>query len=246
MPRINGLDEFIDHYLTEGKPVTDLNQVKTVDDHIPYQGVKYDRSDVRFAHVPLMSYLKDRELKLPEQMEALIENMPAGTFIAGGSVATLMNDQSAEGTYAKMYPSDIDLFFANQEAADAAIKLLEFAGKEVQGPEGVRMFAPRADGGGLPVQAITIEWFPNGIEEVLDSFDFTVTHFGIDTAAKELVFNPVAPLDFTARRLLNHRVEGDEWAKKRLAKYIGKGLHPVGETAVRAKAWGLPFVGMFK
>ncbi len=231
--------------------MTDLNKVKQgVDDTIPYRGVKYERSDVKFAHVPLVAYLKDRGLKPDEQMEALIENMPAGTFIAGGSVATLVNDQEAEGVFAKVRSSDIDLFFANQEACDAACKMLAFAGKEVLGagiPDGVRMFRPREEfGNSLPVQAIVIEWFPEGIEYVLDSFDFTVTHFGIDVAAKELVFNPVAPLDFATRRLLNHRFEGDESSKKRLTKYIGKGFNPVGETEARAKAWGLPYARMYK
>jgi hypothetical protein len=265
MPRISALDEFIDRYLTKDEPMTDPNQVKqgaedsipyrshkpatdlnqvkkSVDDSIPYQGVRYDRSDVKFVHLPLVPYLKDRGLKLDEQMEAVIGNMPAGTFIAGGSVAALVNARPEPATYtgAMLTPSDIDLFFANQEACDAAIKLLAFAGKEVNGPDGVRMFTPREGSGGLPIQAIVIEWFPDGIDSVLDSFDFTVTHFGIDVLSKELVFNPVAPFDYGHRRLLNHRCEGDEASKKRLLKYIAKGFKPVGETLHRARYLGAP------
>ncbi len=216
-------------------------------DPIPYQSVKYARSDVKFVHLSLATYLEERRLKLGDQMRALVENMPAGTFIAGGSVAALVNPQPIPTGYLGpvLAPADIDLFFANPTAFEGAVKLLSFVYKEMTGPrvpDGVRMFQhPIA--GYLDVQAINIAWFTDGIEAVLDGFDFTATHFGIDVLAKELVFNPVAPLDYGHRRLLNHRFEGDEASKRRIAKYLAKGFHPVGATLQRAKECGIALAG---
>lgn len=221
-----------------------LIEATEVAEPIPYQGIKYERSPLKFAHVPLAGYLEERGIELPEQLQTLIKHMPPGTFIAGGSVAAFVNAQPAGDSYSRIIPHDIDLFFDSPEAYEKTVALLGFAYTRVTDPkvvpEGVAMFAPNiAQTSWLPVQAINIAFFTTGIEEVLDGFDFTVTHFGIDVCTKELVFNPVAPLDYANRRLLNHRLEGDEASNKRIAKYIGKGFSPAGRTAYVAKSLGL-------
>lgn len=202
-------------------------------DPIPYQGTKYERSDVEFVHLPLLDFLEDRDGKLSDQFDALLRFMPAGTYIAGGSVASLMCGSGLA--------SDIDLFFRDEAAFNEATKLLAFGGKEEHGPhvpEGVRMFVPQPGREGLAIQAINIAYFVD-IEDLLDGFDFTATMFGIDVEKKELVFNPAAVFDYHTRRLLNHRSEGDDASRKRLAKYIAKGFTPAGETMRRALAFGL-------
>lgn len=202
-------------------------------DPIPYQGSKYERSGVVFTHLSLENYLNERELKLPEQLSALLTHMPPGTYIAGGAVAGFICGTNLA--------SDIDLFFHNETAFNEAVKLLSFAGKEQHGehiPPGARAFAPPEGREGLVIQAINFQWFED-LETVLDSFDFTATMFGIDVEKKELVFAADAALDYQARRLLNHHCEGDDASRKRLAKYITKGFTPVGFTLRRALTLGL-------
>jgi hypothetical protein len=234
-------------------------------DLIPYQGVAYGRSDLKFTHLPFVDFFKQRDISPPSQLIQLMDAMPDGTYIAGGFVAwMLMRTPGASSSYGGfgMLPKDIDLFFRDHDAYATATKLLSFGYRKMSYdekgvPDGVEAFEPKGYEGFdfssvsmLPtlaavesfeerdriVQAINIAFFADGIEQVLDGFDFTVTHFGIDVGKRELVFNPDAPFDYAARRLLNHRMESDESATKRIRKYINKGFAPVGETKKKALA----------
>lgn len=199
---------------------------------IDYNGQRYVRSEVMYARTNLVEYMADRRLVIPGSIKALIDHMPGGTFIAGGSVAEL-------ACAAEFSPKDVDLYFRDEETYKQAVKLLGFAGKEVEGPQvpgGVRMFT--GPHGSAPIQAINIAWYDD-LEQVLDAFDFTVCQFGLDCQTGTLMWNPVAPLDYMHRRLVTHRDEDRERTKKRITRYIAKGFNPVGETLARAMALGV-------
>lgn len=202
---------------------------------IDYQGIKYERSGVRFAHVPLGS-LAEHDIS-DKDIDALVSILPAGAFIAGGAVASLV----CEGDLRRA--SDIDIFLQHQSAFVLTVAALALSGyKRVENPSvpnGVVQFELEHDSVTLVVQVINIAWFPGGIEEVLDGFDFVCTQFGIDVGAGELVFNPLAPVDYASDLLVAHRSENDESAAKRLRKYIAKGFWPTGATLVRARALGI-------
>lgn len=204
------------------------------DDSIPYQGVAYERSAVKYAHVNLKEYLEERGLadtEIAQADEKFYSLLPPGSFVAGGAVARWVCDG---GTV----PSDVDVFFSNGETLEKAYESLKAAGYSEDPsshvPLGVRQLKPPTGTHQLPIQLICIGFFPEGIEQVVDGFDFTVCQFGIDVATRELVYNPASPIDYAKRWLLNHRCEGDIASNKRLAKYIAKGFKPVGKTLERA------------
>ncbi len=210
-----------------------VEAVQLDDTPVPYQGVKYERSDVAYTRVNLFKYLGDRNLVLPPQLQFLVKNLPAGAFIAGGAVAAL-----ATGNL-RGRPADIDIFFSCEEALALARRLMRGHGREVEGPQvpaGVIQVEPAGE---ATVQLISFGSFFPSAEEVVDGFDFTCTQFAVDVFSRELVFNPNGLLDYARGLLLNHRFEGDEAAAKRIKKYLAKGFRPVGYTETRARQLGL-------
>jgi hypothetical protein len=200
----------------------------------PYQGIKYKRSDLQFIRIPLDTFASSLGISVEPQVSFLLEHLPAGAVIAGGSVAAwACNPPRGGGTK----PSDIDIFFAGEKAQEVYLQTVGFletryARMEGTGiPSGVTMF--RGDGDHLNVQAVHFDYYDDA-ETVLDGFDFTVCQFGIDVGTRTFIFNPVAFSDYVRRRLVSHRYEGDCSYTKRLYKYVSKGFIPIGDVLAQA------------
>lgn len=203
------------------------------------------RSQVKYAHMPLEELYK-RGFG-GKQLSLLLDTLPPHVVIAGGYPAALFNQDVT-------LAADVDLFFtdsafsAGENLSETVSRLLgagyipSEASKEMINLYGTvqrgdklnkEAFVQLVPGeaiinqcGGeptLPVQAIKICWFDSA-EHVIDSFDFTAIQFGIDVGKKELVYNPVAPMDYAQRQLVIHNRESDARLEKRIEKYVAKGF----------------------
>jgi hypothetical protein len=221
-------------------PLADPAEKMSVVDPIDYSNKEYERSNVQYAK---LSYgvLVERGLT-NAAIDRLMGLLPAGSYIAGGSVASLVTGNGLVNA------DDIDVFFAAPDAYKSAFVALARAGyRQVFGaavPQGVDQFQLTSDSRVAdlykPIQLINARWFSEGAEEVIDGFDMTCTQFAIDVSSKVLVFNPVAPLDYQAKRLVLHRMEDNITTQKRFRKYGAKGFRPAGTTTLeRAAALGI-------
>jgi hypothetical protein len=199
----------------------------------------YERSDVEYATV-MWQALEGRDLNL-----GVINHMPCsveGVFLAGGYVADLLFNAGLGD------PNDIDIFFDGKESFEKMYayllskglkvqdpQLLKFVGedgkllwtKEFEGAPYITLVPPfelRHVFGGKVVQLVKIRWYESA-EHVIDSFDFTVVQAAIDLHGEALVFNPMGAVDYSCRRLIQHRVESHARVSMRLAKYESKGFH---------------------
>lgn len=159
-----------------------------------------------------------------DRLPAVSEN---GPWLAGGALRrTLLREPLA---------SDYDFFFASQEQFDGfAAKMkkrgawlvsknehnatfrLPSKGPEPTGENEFSAYQPE-----IVVQAITTRWY-SGIEEVLDSFDFTLCQFGFD--GEDLVCGEFALWDLGRKRLVPHRLTFGTASLRRLLKYTKQGF----------------------
>lgn len=170
---------------------------------------------------------------LPDDHELFkaLDRLPAvssaGPWLAGGAIRRTLLRQPLD--------SDFDFFFAAQEQFDAfALALTAAGGWTVSKNEHNTTFrlpskAPASIGpdefsGYLPeitVQAITTRWYDN-LDDVLNSFDFTICQFGYD--GTRLVAGDYALWDLGRKRLVPHRLTYGTASLRRLLKYTKQGF----------------------
>lgn len=131
------------------------------------------------------------------------------TFIAGGAVRDFVMNRKA---------TDVDIFCANRAAFEAQKSILWDTG--YVGSRGNKDFTEFKRGDRI-VQVIGFRWFQT-IEEVIDSFDFTVSQFGLKDG--KIVATEQALVDAMAMRLVVHKVTYPVSTLRRLNKYIQKGF----------------------
>lgn len=194
-------------------------------------------SDVQYSYYNLDKFMKSRSLA-NIALTSLLTYLPDGVFIAGGFVASIINDNHQA--------SDIDLFFNGSDAFEKTYDLFVnppqhedawiFRGCElsIQQKElnkqserlklvNVKPINPKR----LPIQLIKMVWYETA-RDVIDSFDFTATQFAINK--DELCFNPLSMDDLNKKRLVVHRHQYPLEMLYRLVKYVKKGYSVPAET----------------
>lgn len=140
------------------------------------------------------------------------------TFVAGGAVRNLF--------LGKPQDTDTDVFCSSNEAFDAQRSALADAGFELS--RGNNKFAEYKRTG-LKVQVIGFAFFST-IEEVLDSFDFTICQFGISDDKQSIVATDAAIVDAARGRLVMATVKYPVATMRRFWKYMKAGFQPCNET----------------
>jgi hypothetical protein len=230
--------------------MTDLNDTLVLNDKFTtasglpmaeYVPQDYPRSDVVYSHMPTGMALGQTNGPNPT-----LPPLPAidGAYVAGGYAADLLINCG----FGKA--RDVDVFFNSREAfekmfdrltelgyaldsqclsfIDPATKKLiwteEFE-KQVPYVEFHPPFELRHQYGEKTVQLVKIRWYDSA-EHVIDAFDFTVVAVAFDLGAWECFFNPLAPLHYAHRVIVQHRVESRARVLLRLQKYKDKGFKP--------------------
>ena len=154
-----------------------------------------------------------------------------GPWIAGGALRRTLIGQKLD--------ADIDYFFKNKEQMEQFCSEMEylnfvessrtdncitFLGRPVIGEDTYndRYIENKEQ---IKVQAIIIGYYDK-LEDVLDSFDFTITQFGYD--GKELVCGEYSLWDLARRRLAIHRLTYGVSTLRRLIKYSRQGFTACG------------------
>ncbi len=190
----------------------------------------YDRTKTLFCSLDLEAFLKPRGI-YNKELTSLVKHMPAGAVIAGGFVVSVLNPAYKA--------TDIDIFFTDGTAFLAAYDLLT---TPADAPDAwaLQGYVPsiskenvynnskmirlvdfkHPDPSRLPIQLIKMVWYED-VEHVIDSFDFTVTQFAIESGT--ITFNPAALLDLFTNNLIIHRHQFPMETLYRLVKYAKKG-----------------------
>lgn len=167
--------------------------------------------------------LKDflgRFIDAPEEGDLFkfVETLPApgvtGPWIAGGALRRTLLDEPLA--------SDVDYFFrdeAQKKAFNDAI--LEKGGWLISEKEHAATYGVKVDHDTVIVQAVTLAYYAS-LEDVLDSFDFTITQFGWD--GKDLVCGQFALWDLSRKRLALHKLTFGVSTVRRLIKYTRQGF----------------------
>ena len=180
----------------------------------------YERTQTQYATIPLHSSgIRN------EWFDVLVSKMPAGAYLAGGFMRSLMaGDNSFD---------DIDVFFNSSQSFIAMVELIStdtyFTGYKVnrdmaafwKSANRYRLlnFIP-PDNSKPKLQLIKLAWFDSP-EAVIDSFDLTCCQFSTD--GKQLCFNPRAIGDVKEKRLKLHKTNSSLTTLERLIKYGKRG-----------------------
>jgi hypothetical protein len=134
-----------------------------------------------------------------------------GVFLAGGSVRSYFDESPIH---------DYDLFFVNEDARDKVVKFLkENFDLKFECPNGTfHSFKTVSH----DIQCIFPRPFAT-LEEVIDSFDFTITQFATD--GSKIVTNIESIRDMANKRLVIHKITYPGSTIKRLNKYLSYGFY---------------------
>jgi hypothetical protein len=183
----------------------------------------------RLPFTEMLGRITDKPLEqtdLGKTVERLPALTPQGPWLAGGALRRTLAGQSLD--------SDYDFFFASQEQFDEFCKQVKERGgwqisknehnttlkmpSVAPEPIGEDEFTPYLPE--IEVQAITTRWYAS-LEDVLDSFDFTICQFGYD--GETLVCGDYSLWDLGRKRLVPHRLTFAVASLRRLMKYARQG-----------------------
>lgn len=150
-----------------------------------------------------------------------------GPWLAGGALRRTLLRQPLE--------SDYDFFFASEGQYNLFCEKVKAAGGwQVHKNEHNTMFrlpsvAPKSVGEDefsdylpeIEIQAITAQWY-DSLEDVLESFDFTLCQFGYD--GTRLVCGDYSLWDLGRKRLVPHKITFGTASMRRLLKYTNQGF----------------------
>jgi hypothetical protein len=147
----------------------------------------------------------------------------AGPWLAGGSIRRTVANQEQE--------SDFDFFFLNAEQVLQFSKdLVAFGAVEKsRNEQNILFIMPskieivddrKIHHPELKIQLINFRYY-NGIEEVLDSFDFTLCQFGFD--GTHFYASDFALWDVARKKLVPHTITFATSSLRRLIKYTSQG-----------------------
>ncbi len=153
---------------------------------------------------------------------------PAGPWLAGGALRRTISGQPLD--------SDFDFFFASKEQLEEFSKAIRNEPnirvlKERQNQNNLQLLLELSEEMGvdkgifqknITVQCISIGFY-NGIEAVLDSFDFTICQFGFD--GQQLYCGDYALWDLARKRVVVNKITYPVASVRRLIKYTGQGFY---------------------
>lgn len=140
-------------------------------------------------------------------------------WIAGGAVRRTLIRQALD--------SDFDFFFRSADHLSEWEKTLPSTLSLVRETEHHKHWRGTIDGSSLPidVQAIRFRFYPSA-EEVIGSFDYTITQFALDK--DELVTTPESLWDLGRKKLAIHKVTYPVATMRRMLKYTRQGFTACG------------------
>lgn len=150
-----------------------------------------------------------------ETVDRITSVIGRGAWLAGGALRRTLIGHSLD--------SDFDFFFKSADALEAWADILPSSLKLVRETEHHKHYRGTIEGSELPidVQAIRFRFYETA-EQVIDSFDYTVTMFCLD--GKDLVTTPYALWDLGRRKLAVHKVTYPVATMRRLLKYTKQGF----------------------
>lgn len=168
----------------------------------------------QFIRIPFAAWCTRYDLAA-DVLDAVLDGLPSGAWIAGGALRRTLIKAPLD--------SDFDFFFRSEEA------LAEWESKL---PETMKLVAETQHHkqwrGSLPdvpqvvdVQAIRFRFYETA-QDVIDSFDYTITQFVLD--GEDLVTTPEALWDLGRRRLAIHKVTYPVATMRRMLKYTKQGF----------------------
>ena len=157
--------------------------------------------------------LKERAPKKMEVFEKLLKNLPHSTWIAGGFVKWLFNQDEKF--------RDIDLFVLDESHFERVKShlLSNPQTKSLLSNNFQETFELVSEGDIFTLQLIKIHG-PN-IESIMDKFDFTICQFGFD--GSEFVIGKWSFLDEAQKRLVPLPTYNAIATTKRILKYVSQG-----------------------
>ena len=143
------------------------------------------------------------------------EALGNGAWLAGGAIRRTLIGHSVD--------SDFDFFFKSADALEAWEKGLPGSLKLIRETEHHKHWRGTIAGSELPIdiQAIRFRFYESA-EQVIDSFDYTVTMFVLDD--DDLVTTPYALWDLGRRKLAVHKITYPVATMRRLLKYTKQGF----------------------
>lgn len=150
-----------------------------------------------------------------DELYRALEALPKGPWCAGGALRRTLLKQPLD--------SDFDFFFQSADALAAWEERLPDSLKLVRETTHHKHWRGSVGGSDLPidVQAIRFRFYETA-EQVIDSFDYTITQFALD--GFELVTTPHALWDLGRKKLAIHRVTYPVATMRRLLKYGAQGF----------------------
>ncbi len=157
----------------------------------------------------------DRSGCSTDDVMRVYEALGGGAWMAGGAIRRTLIGQALD--------SDFDFFFKSAEALADWESGLPSGLNLVRETEHHKHWRGTIAGSDLPidVQAIRFRFYENA-EQVIDSFDYTVTMFVLD--GDDMVTTPYALWDLGRRKLAVHKISYPVATMRRLLKYTKQGF----------------------
>lgn len=148
-------------------------------------------------------------------LDAVLSKVQNGAWIAGGAVRRTLIKHTLD--------SDFDFFFRDEAHLEDWERKLPATMNLIRETEHHKHYRGIIEGSSLPidVQAIRFRFYATA-EEVIDSFDYTITQFCLD--GDDLVTTPTALWDLGRRKLAIHKVTYPVATLRRLLKYSQQGF----------------------
>ena len=156
----------------------------------------------------------------PSEVQRVWEQVKhEGVYLGGGALRRTLINQPLD--------SDFDFFFHNQGTLDSWEASLPKTMKLVRETQHHKEYRGTLVGSDTPVtlQAIRFSFY-NGVWDVIDSFDYTITQFAFD--GESLYTTPEALWDLGRRRLAIHKVTYPVSTMRRMLKYSNQGFTACG------------------
>jgi len=172
-----------------------------------------------------------------DDLMRVLNAVQGDAWCAGGAIRRTISGQALD--------SDFDFFFADPDKMRRWEGRLPSTLRLVRETEHHKHWRGTIEGSELPVdiQAIKFRYYGSA-EQVIDSFDYTITMFCLDNG--DLVTTPLALWDLGRKKLAIHRITYPVATMRRLLKYGRQGYTACGgclssilrETAASPDAMG--------
>jgi hypothetical protein len=154
--------------------------------------------------------------------ESMADNISSKMWVAGGALRRTILGQPIIGH------SDFDLFFMKKENAEECQKQLIALGYHVEKENDTNVQLEKAastqDASKIKIQLIKIKYYQN-LDEVLNSFDFTLCQFGWDLGDDSFVCGDTSLYDIARKRIVVNKITYPVASLRRIIKYTNQGFY---------------------